>query len=80
VVVGFIASVVTLDWLEGELVQSVFDPDNAAAAGEIIREVLSGLRRTALLIAFATIVAAVVVWYVTKPEAAAESEAEAVSG
>ena len=80
VVVGFIASVLTLDWLEGELVQSIFDPDNAAAAGEIIREVLSGLRRTALIIAFVTIVAAVVVWYVTKPETATDNEAEAVSG
>jgi hypothetical protein len=80
VVVGFVASVLLLDWLEGELVQSIIDPTNAAAAGEIIREVLAGLRRSALLIAFLTIVGAVVVWYVTKPETAPESEGETVSG
>ncbi len=77
--IGFIITVLLVDWLEGQVVQAISDPTDAAAAREIIAQVLSGLRQGALLIALIAIVAAVVLWLINRPEKPADDEVEPVS-
>jgi hypothetical protein len=77
--IGFIITVLLVDWLEGQVVQAIVDPTDAAAAREIVAQVLSGLRQGALLIALIAIVAGVVLWLVNRPEKPADDEVEPVS-
>lgn len=68
VFVAVVVAAVAVRQLEGAVVAQIVDPRGSALAGDVVKDVLSGLRTIELMIALAGILVAVVAYLAGRPE------------
>lgn len=68
VFVAVVLAAITIRWLESSIVEAIADPQSSVVAGNVIRDVLSGLRTLELLIAVAAIAVAIVGYLAGRPD------------
>lgn len=68
VFVGVVLAAITVRWLEASIVDAIVDPQGSVVAGDLTRDVLSGLRTLEVLIAVAAIAVAIVAYLAGRPD------------